>query len=42
MITTAEKITAIKEIAKLRAERAFVEAEIKHYTEILEKIMRLK
>lgn len=37
MITTAEKITAIKEIAKLRAERAFVEAEIKHYTEILEK-----
>lgn len=37
MITTAEKITAIKEIAKLKAERDFVEAEIKHYTEILEK-----
>ena len=37
MITTADKITAIKEIAKLKAERDFVEAEIKHYTEILEK-----
>ena len=37
MITTAEKITAIKEIAKLKAERDFVEAEILHYTKVLDK-----
>lgn len=37
MITTADKITAIKEIAKLKAERDFVEAEILHYTKILDK-----